>query len=67
MEICYWGNSPGHGGRGDVNPKTPVMVLFVDGHVAGPFLYDENFEAYLPDTDKPVLWDVNGTGEPWYD
>jgi prepilin-type processing-associated H-X9-DG protein len=31
---------PGHGGQGWDNwPRIPVMVLFVDGHVKGPFLY----------------------------
>ena len=39
------------------------MVLFVDGHAAGPFLYDEGFEEWNPNTDKDVLTDPNGTAD----
>lgn len=36
-------NHPGHGGKGydGGNSAVPVMVLFVDGHVKGPFLWNE--------------------------
>lgn len=65
LETCRVGNTPGHGGRGLVVSKTPVMVLFVDGHVKGPYLYNEDFEAYDPNTTKPALMDPNGTEAPY--
>ena len=37
-------NNPGHGGKEyTAVGEIPVMVLFVDGHIAGPFLYDDDF------------------------
>ncbi len=45
LEMCNATNNPGHGGKGWVIGKTPVMVLFVDGHAAGPFLAYEDFEG----------------------
>lgn len=45
LERCNYRNNPGHGRRGNVFPNTPVMVLFADGHVSGPFLCDEDFES----------------------
>ena len=64
IEICRDRNTPGHGGKGLIYPNTPVMVLFVDGHASGTFLYPEDFEKPLsgiPDTTKKVLSDPNGT------
>jgi prepilin-type N-terminal cleavage/methylation domain-containing protein/prepilin-type processing-associated H-X9-DG protein len=51
MERCDEECNPGHGG-GVYNKDVehPVMVLFVDGHVAGPFLYGSEFGS-----DKPVI------------
>jgi prepilin-type processing-associated H-X9-DG protein len=61
VERCSDHNNPGHGGKHYDHPETPVMVLFVDGHVAGPFLYDTDFEGdNFPDTDKPILTRPNG-------
>jgi prepilin-type processing-associated H-X9-DG protein len=49
----YW-MMPGHGGNGfDDIPRIPVMVLFVDGHVKGPFFFGADFG----DTDAKVLTD----------
>jgi len=45
LEMCCFSNYPGHGGNGWTEGKTPVMVLFMDGHVAGPFLHYEDFET----------------------
>ena len=60
LEMCNYGNKPGHGRKGQLIPKIPVMVLFVDGHVAGPFLYNADFESYKTNTSKPVIQDPNG-------
>jgi prepilin-type N-terminal cleavage/methylation domain-containing protein/prepilin-type processing-associated H-X9-DG protein len=63
LERCNMYNNPGHGGRGRVlGGRTPAMVLFVDGHVAGPFLYYADFEAQECTTERPVIVDPNGTG-----
>ena len=61
LEMCHWHCTPGHGGRGNVWQRTPVMVLFVDGHVAGPFLYNADFETWDLSAGKPVLEDPQGT------
>ncbi|MBU4487715.1 MAG: DUF1559 domain-containing protein, partial [Candidatus Omnitrophica bacterium] len=45
LEMCSSYCIPGHSGKGPVGIITPVMVLFVDGHVAGPFLYNQDFES----------------------
>ena len=67
LERDHNGIWPGHSGKGRVgNDKTPVMVLFVDGHTAGPFFYDGDFEFDDPNTDKKVITDPNGT-EDWFD
>ncbi len=55
LEMDYTQNMPGHGGKGEVEGTTPVMVLFVDGHVAGPFLYDSEFDIWGDDSTKKVL------------
>ncbi|MDD5680386.1 MAG: DUF1559 domain-containing protein [Candidatus Omnitrophica bacterium] len=60
LEMCFPINFPGHGGKGIVT-RTPVMVLFVDGHVSGPYLYTEDCERSDPNTDKPVLMSPDGT------
>lgn len=48
-------NMPGHG---------KVMVLFIDGHVQGPFSPEVDFELYRPDTSKPVIIYPSGTEYP---
>jgi prepilin-type N-terminal cleavage/methylation domain-containing protein/prepilin-type processing-associated H-X9-DG protein len=65
MERCNANNTPGHGGSGKDpgNQLTPVMVLFVDGHVGGPYKYSNEFEAYDVNTTKPVIIDPNGTAD----
>ena len=55
---------PGHGLKG--SNSSLVMVLFVDGHVGGPYSYNNDFEDYNVNTSKPVIWDPNGTSD-WYD
>jgi len=70
LEMDNPDNVPGHGGKGrqttgpGPGPEgcSPVMVLFLDGHVSGPFKWYSDFEEYDPNTNKPVLCDVNGTG-----
>jgi len=56
-------HNPSHSTRGYSLTDNPVMVLFVDGHVAGPFLCDSVFETYrrIPDPAKKVWSDPNGT------
>ena len=65
LEMCAQSNNPGHGGKGNTLPANPVsvMVLFVDGHVAGPFLYGDDFDSD-PNTDRPVINDPNGPDAP---
>lgn len=49
LECDNWSNAPGHGKRGlpeYFNPKTEIMVLFVDGHVAGPYIFNSDFEGW---------------------
>ena len=61
LEMCYWGIIPGHSGKGPVSGgNTPVMVLFVDGHVKGPYLYDSEFN-YGTEPEKPVYFYPNTT------
>ena len=63
LEHCNNWTVPGHGGEGDdMSPYTPVMVLFLDGHVKGPFLYDDEFEDVrnIPEPLKKVLLDPDG-------
>jgi len=64
LEMCFNSNFPGHGGKGPVSPNTPVMVLFVDGHVKGPYKYNSEFDE-IPSTEsqKPVYEYPNTT--PW--
>jgi len=71
LEMCYRDIRPGHGGNKSVDPDpadrdTPVMVLFVDGHVKGPYLYwrEFDFNQTDPDPTKPVYWypNTNGSG-----
>lgn len=56
LEMCNLDNRPGHYrergmlGGGDVF----VMVLFVDGHAGGPFLFPHDFRMY--DTEAKVLF-----------
>jgi len=51
LEHCAWPN-PGHGGT---YPAKNGIVLFMDGHVAGPFRFDQQFEWGPIDNSKPVL------------
>jgi len=60
LEVC----TPGHRGKGGAASSEFTMVLFLDGHVAGPFSSD-NFEPFDPNTDKPVLLDPNGTEDAY--
>ena len=63
LEYCNIENTPGHGLKGpDVDnngdPPVRVMVLFLDGHVAGPYSArgpKRDFERYDPATDKPII------------
>ncbi len=61
LELDIPQSIPGHSGGGFVMGRTPVMVLFIDGHVSGPIFYDSEFEAYDPNTNKKAIWDPNGT------
>jgi prepilin-type N-terminal cleavage/methylation domain-containing protein/prepilin-type processing-associated H-X9-DG protein len=64
LERCDEFNVPGHGGSGRTWPATPVMVLFLDGHVKGPFLCDNDFEEESfsnPQPNKKVLTKTNDT------
>lgn len=64
MECDRWSNFPNHGGKGyQDDDKIPVMVLFIDGHVSGPFLYMEDFGTEL--WGSKVLWDANGDNNPY--
>ena len=58
LERCDASNNPGHSGRGPdpAFQKVPVMVLFVDGHVAGPYKFLSEFDMTSGGTesDKPV-------------
>ena len=60
LERCYFINTPGHGGKGLDPFNTLVMVLFMDGHVAGPFLYDTDFGWDPNNQNHKVLEDPNG-------
>jgi len=55
LETCSWDANPGHSGRGYIDLTTPIMVLFVDGHVGGPFLYWQDFETFLGEPDKKIF------------
>jgi len=61
LETCYPNNNPGHGGQGYVPDNTPVMVLFVDGHVKGPYLYWSEFDKTGTQLQKPVYYNTNAT------
>jgi prepilin-type processing-associated H-X9-DG protein len=59
IEIDNEDNYPGHGGKGRDWQGTPVMVLFLDGHTSGPFLYRNQFEVGSRDSTKEVWWYLN--------
>ncbi len=65
LESCYARNAPGHGGKGYQFPDTPVMILFVDGHVGGPYKYDSDFDNSTTNVfpEKPVYFYPNNTEE----
>lgn len=67
LEMCSPGIFPGHSGEGPVGSNTPVMVLFVDGHVKGPYLDDSEFDT-TPTGDypeKPVYQYTNTTSDEY--
>ena len=53
-------NVPGHGGNGYVDFYSPVIVLFVDGHIAGPFLFNSQFDM------SPIIDDYPEKLVYWY-
>lgn len=65
LEMCNSMIVPGHSRKGNtLYPKTPVMVLFVDGHVKGPYLFNNDFESQPnADSEKPVYDHPNTTGD----
>lgn len=54
LERCYEFDKPGHSRREDALGEAPVMVLFVDGHVSGPYLYHNDFDLIGTEPQKPV-------------
>jgi prepilin-type N-terminal cleavage/methylation domain-containing protein/prepilin-type processing-associated H-X9-DG protein len=60
LEMCHFMNTAGHTGSGPGNPNNPfnpdslVMVLFVDGHVKGPYRNSDEFDNNSRDPSKPV-------------
>jgi prepilin-type N-terminal cleavage/methylation domain-containing protein/prepilin-type processing-associated H-X9-DG protein len=69
LEMCNpFQVTPGHGGKGYVAGITPVMVLFVDGHVKGPYKYDSEFDRTPTGTEpqKPV-YEFSNTSPGLYD
>ena len=68
LEMCNSSNNPGHGGKGPGDyTKVPVMVLFVDGHVKGPYLYDSEFDTTPTGAQpqKPVYEHTNTTSDEY--
>jgi len=66
LEMCYFYNNPGHGGKAYVAfPNVQVMVLFMDGHVAGTFLWDADFADHYTNPSQKVVKDPNGD-DLWY-
>jgi len=65
LERCFDRISPGHGGKGQVDSSTPVMVLFVDGHVKGPYKYWSEFDETGGFPTKPVYRHTNTTPDPY--
>jgi len=66
LETCFDYSNPGHSGKGNVWPNTPVMVLFVDGHVKGPYKYSGEFDEWVTgeEPEKPVYKWPNTTLNP---
>jgi len=64
LEMCFPYMNPGHSGKGRDEPNTPVMVLFVDGHVKGPHKWDGEIDTTATGDypEKPVYWYPNTTG-----
>ena len=60
LESCQSVIIPGHSGKGWVWPA-PVMVLFVDGHVKGPYLYNSEFDETGDNPERPVYGYPNTT------
>jgi len=67
LEMCNPYISPGHGGKGSATPNTPVMVLFVDGHVKGPYKWLSEFDTTPTGTqpEKPVYQYPNTTPDEY--
>ncbi len=63
FEMCSLDMVPGHSGKGFQGNFTPVMVLFVDGHVKGPYLSDSEFD-WFDNPSKSVCWYPNATEDP---
>jgi prepilin-type N-terminal cleavage/methylation domain-containing protein/prepilin-type processing-associated H-X9-DG protein len=66
LESCNYECYPGHGGGGERKKPVLVMVLFVDGHVAGPYIWSgtpPEFQRSNDPTsfDRPVLRYPNTT------
>lgn len=62
MEHCLQSVTPGHGGRGEES-LTPVMVLFFDGHVSGPYRHSLSFNGDFGidySSGKPIILDPQG-------
>lgn len=65
LEMCYFSCNPGHGlGRADYRIGVPVMVLFVDGHAAGPYITSHTIISKdigrYSNSDKPVVLNPYG-------
>jgi len=67
LEQCYISEVPGHGGKGPTLPNTPLIVLFVDGHVAGPFLFNSQYDTTTTgnNPEKPVYVYPNTTPDEY--
>ena len=60
LEYCHSTNKPGHGDKGD---DDYIMVLFVDGHVKGPYLWPSQFDGTRDGSEpyKPAYQYTNTT------
>ena len=56
LEMCFPGSNPGHSGRGYIYNNNLVMVLFIDGHVKGPYkdMADFDYSADGQYPERPV-------------
>jgi len=70
LERCFYASNPGHTGKGlkgyDAdNDRGPVMVLFVDGHVKGPFIYWNDFAWCQQDDPNALIYDSPAVDGSW--